>query len=340
MLDLVESLKRKLKVPYQALCMPQIMSYSTLMRRKARRNNNEELVQKPGPKKFGEVDMDKFMEDVKALGHRNKRSAGAGEVRSRWSRLLSRGVINNAIRLCRDELKRQKRAMQRHIQWNVPGLVWAMDDTETSISGITMNIHNVRDMSSRYTFRPAVGAIPKGEDVAENLRMLFKDHGAPLFLKRDNGKNLNNSEVNEVLAEFGVIALNSPKHYPPYNGSIEQCQSEMKAEIELRYAGGSGDFLAMAQLAAHDLNHIRRDILDDQTACARLASGWEHMRKYDMKKRKEVRDQIMALVRQITENFDSEKPADFDTIWRVAVETWLRQHGLITVHVGEKCNPI
>ena len=45
-----------------------------------------------------------------------------------------------------------------------------------------------------------------------HLAKLFRRHGAPLFLKRDNGSPLNHAAVNAVLAEFGVIPLNSPAH--------------------------------------------------------------------------------------------------------------------------------
>jgi hypothetical protein len=34
-----------------------------------------------------------------------------------------------------------------------------------------------------------------------HLDQLFHRHGAPLFLKRDNGSNLNGSEVNDALAD-------------------------------------------------------------------------------------------------------------------------------------------
>jgi len=64
------------------------------------------------------------------------------------------------------------------------------------------------------------------------------------------------------------------------------------------------------------------------------------MKAYNLKKRKEIRDQIMALVRQIKSKNNSEKSGDFDTIWRVSVETWLRRHGLATVLKSKKCNPI
>jgi transposase InsO family protein len=284
--------------------------------------------------------MDEFRKDIEGLDHGRKRTSGIGKVRSKWCRLLSRRAISDAVRLYREERNRQDRAMERRVHWHLPGLVWAVDDTELSMNGIKMNVHNVRDLSSRYTFRPLLGEFPKGSDVAENLRILFREHGAPLFLKRDNGSNLNSKEVDGVLAEFGVIALNSPAYYPPYNGAIENCQRELKAQMQIMYERGASDFQLMAELSAHNLNHRRRDCLKGACSCACLSSGSVQMKAYNLKKRKEVRDQIMALVRQIKEKTDSEKSVDFDTIWRVAVEAWLHRHGLVTVLNSNKCNPI
>jgi len=284
--------------------------------------------------------MDEFRKDIEGLDHGRKRTSGVKELRSKWDKFISRRAISDAVRLYRDEHKRAMRAMERQVLWRLPGLVWAVDDTELSMNGIKMNIHNVRDLASRYTFRPLLGAFPKGEDVAENLRILFHEHGAPLFLKRDNGGNLNSREVQQVLDEFGVIELNSPKYYPPYNGAIENCQKELKAQMQMMYERGASDFQLMVELSAHNLNHKRRDCLSWASSCASLSSGEDKMKAYNLKERKEIRDQIMALVRQISKNIDSEKSPDFDTIWRVAVETWLRQHGLVTVLNNKKCNPI
>ncbi len=108
---------------------------------------------------------------------------------------------------------------------------WAMDDTHgfTDKQGLKVWIHNIQDLGSQYILPPVTGRILSGEAVALNLRTLFKRFGAPLFLKRDNGKNLCAKEVDEVLKEFGVIALNSPPYYSQYNGSVEQANGLLKS---------------------------------------------------------------------------------------------------------------
>ena len=109
----VEEEKKRLCLPYRTLCVTGIMSYSKLMRCRNRLRNNEKLVCKRGPAKFGDVDMKKFREEVMSLNHGRKRTAGVGELHSKWGKSLSRRVINEAVRLYRDEVNRDKRAMQR-----------------------------------------------------------------------------------------------------------------------------------------------------------------------------------------------------------------------------------
>ena len=78
---------------------------------------------------------------------------------------------------------------------------------------------------------PLVATESKGEAVALHLEKLFQKHGPPLFLKRDNGSSLNHAAVDRVLADYGVIPLNSPAYYPKYNGSIEKGIRDMKTAL-------------------------------------------------------------------------------------------------------------
>ena len=180
--------------------------------------------------------------------------------------------------------------------------------------------------------------------MAAHLEELFLQHGAPLFLKRDNGGNLNHPAVNRLLERFGVIPLNSPKHYPPYNGAIEKCQDEMKR----RLAGWTPQTLQVyAAVAAHELNHRRRRSLAWRTACAVFCSGAHRLKAYNRRRRKESFDQIKALAMQIVSTMRGASCPELDaaaietasTVWRLAVETWLHRNGLITVTVDGKVLP-
>jgi hypothetical protein len=74
------------------------------------------------------------------------------------------------------------------------------------------------------------------EEISGYLTATFNRFGAPLFVKRDNGSNLNHTAVNDVLIEYFVMPVNSPVQYPPYNGAIEEAQTELKIGLEAKHS--------------------------------------------------------------------------------------------------------
>jgi hypothetical protein len=67
------------------------------------------------------------------------------------------------------------------------GLAWSCDATEYG----DQQIIPVLDLHSRYRFQPLVCDRLDGRQIAGHLEQLFRKHGAPLFLKRDNGSPSN-----------------------------------------------------------------------------------------------------------------------------------------------------
>ena len=95
-----------------------------------------------------------------------------------------------------------------------------------------MHIQNLQDLCSVYKFTPlTTGYMPCGEEVAGHLDCQFTRYGPPLFIKRDNGGNLNHAAINEVLEEAMVIPINSPVNTAPYNGAVEHAQGEVKRHL-------------------------------------------------------------------------------------------------------------
>ncbi len=160
-------------------------------------------------------------------------AAGAsGRVYRQYHTQVSRRELQALTETVRRELAQQRQAALRHITWHVPGLVWSLDDAELArFAHHTLHLHQVQDLASRYKFTPWVGERVLGETVAVRLEHLFLQHGPPLVLKRDNGSNLNQQAVDEVLARYLVVPLNSPPHYPPYNGGMECAVRELKTPL-------------------------------------------------------------------------------------------------------------
>jgi transposase InsO family protein len=124
------------------------------------------------------------------------------------------------------------------------------------------------NLASRYRFRPLVTDRFDGRQIAAHLEGLFRQHGAPLLLKRDNGSPFNHHQVDEVLARFGVLPLNNPPHYPQYNGDIEKSIRDFKAALALRQSRSCDAFTLAVEVTAHELNHHSGRCLRGRTACA------------------------------------------------------------------------
>jgi hypothetical protein len=86
----------------------------------------------------------------------------------------------------------------KRIEWLRPGLAWPMDATEYDGDG--QQVIPVQYLASRYRFQPLVLDRLDGCQIATHLESLFRKHGAPLFLKRDNGSPFNHHAVDAALA--------------------------------------------------------------------------------------------------------------------------------------------
>jgi hypothetical protein len=170
--------------------------------------------------------------------------------------------------------------MMRRIQWNVPGLVWSLDESElwTDEQGDNMKMLTVQDLTSGYKFTPLAGTSFPGEEVAGHLEALFSMHGSPLFFRRDNAGNLNHQATDDVLSWQMVLPLNSPTYYPPYKGAIEHAQGEIEQELESRvlslgFPCPTEHLEAWAEAAAHNPNHRERRNLNGWNSCGIFFAG-------------------------------------------------------------------
>ena len=258
---------------YRGLCADRMVPYSSLMRWRQRLRQAEAVVQPRGAP-CTPVTVEKLWERLLSLRHGRHRTRGTRPVYEAYRGLISRRELRRMLKILRLELKRDRAALMRRIEWKLPGLAWSMDDLQIRRPGeTTLFWHQVQDLCSRYKFVPGVGQQLTGPAIAERLRRLFLKFGAPLFLKRDNGGNLNHPAVDAVLNEFLVIPLNSPRHYAPYNGAIEKAQREFQEASTARLAArpsGLFDWELHSEIVINDLNHQPRACLGGQCACVRF----------------------------------------------------------------------
>ena len=318
------------------LCRELDVDYSSLMRWKSRQAAGEDIVRKPGPGKVEPLDLDALIDEICQFAHGRERTHGTGALHALHQDEISRRDFQALVADVRAECLREKQEQARQIDWLTPSLVWSMDDAEVeACDGRRVHLHVAHDLGSRYTLC-VLGddALADGPTIARNLVRLFKQHGAPLFFKRDNGKNLNHAEVNKVLAEYGVIPLNSPAYYPPYNGGMEHKQREIKEHLKSRFADGptcQPVLVLAAEICGHDLNHVRRPVLGHRTACQTLESGRATLRQFNRRKRKETFEEIKSLAVDIAANLGQHIDMGAEVAFRYAAESWMQSNNIIRV---------
>ena len=296
---------------------------STIERWRSRQRQGQVLLQEPGPKKANVPDWPALLTSIQALSHGRQRTGGTTALLAGHRDAISRRDFQQLVQEERDH---RFRAMPR-IQWVQPGTAWSIDATAYGDHVLVPLV----DLASRYRFTPLLSSRQSGEQIAEFLDVTFTQHGAPLFLKRDNGSPFNCHEVDAVLAEHKVLPLNNPPRYPRYNGAMEKSIRDLKGRLEQRMTIEPSSLHAAVETTVHELNHQRRRCLHGRTACELF-----HDRALRPSFNARFRDQLLRLLANtFGENLQSMADKGHDrsaaTAWRRTVESWLRCQGLIRV---------
>jgi len=342
-MEIVTGIKGKTQMPYALICGAIRIPVSTLGRWRRREKENHPFLNRPGPKKVEPFDPAVLETEIKSLDPGAKRSEGTVRLYKKYQESLSRRDLARMVAQVRREVVADRRNHLRRIEWLAPGVVWAMDVTEEKLGSETLHLQNTQDLGSRYKFPPLSGECPVGEEVAGDLSEKFSRFGPPLFLKRDNGGNLNHGAVNGVLSEFFVLPVNSPTYYAPYNGAIEESQRELKAclreKLLTHFPQPEDHSLAIyAEVAAHDLNHRYRPCLHGKTSCQVFFSSGERP-VFSKWERREIYDILLARVERILESMNQFDKSAREAAWRIAVEYWLQSKAFIKVHISQKVSP-
>ena len=337
--------KRQVRWPYPRLCASLALPYSSFRRWKHRLEGGEPAIFKPGPQKVAPLKREELHLHLYRLKHGRQRSRGVGSLYRQYQGQISRRDLQALTETVRREFTQQRQAELRRITWHVPGLVWSLDDTQlVRLASHQLHLHQVQDLASRYKFTPLVGDRALGETVAGRLEQLFLRHGPPLVLKRDNGSNLNHQAVDEVLTRYLVIPLNSPPHYPPYNGGMECALRELKTPLVEKILTSrpltESQVQVWAEGLAHELNHRSRGCLDGQVACEVFQDAKPAMKAYTLRKRKETFDWINELTLTLIQVWAVHTQRQADTVRRLAVETWLQRNGVITITQNKEVLPV
>lgn len=316
-------------LPWRQLCEP--VPYASVMRWRQRQRQGLSLWQCPGPKKSLPLNWSEFYPLLRQLQHGRVRSRGTAELHQRFAASLSRRQFRGLVQ----DYRRDQLDCMKRIEWLRPGLAWSCDATEYDDNG--QQIIPVQDLASRYRFQPLVLDRLDGCQIATHLESLFRKHGPPLFLKRDNGSPFNHHAVDAVLARFGVLPLNNPPHFPRYNGSMEKGIRDFKYALALRQQPSSGEVDLLAEVLAHELNHRPRRCLRGRTACAVFHDDAQRLR-WTKAQRKIIFRLLLRQFGAMIEKTAHGHHPNTATLWRVTVESWLRRQGLISVRQNKNQN--
>ena len=335
MVDKIDNIKAHYGTSVSSLVELAGLNLASYMRWKRRLAKGQDPVQKPGAKKTLPINLNELKQRIDALPHGKKHTPGAGPLYQANQHGISRREFNDLVNEVRRETNRRHAAALCKVVWLRPDLVWALDGFEYG----HYHVQNLQDLHSRYKFAPlTTDAHPCGESIAGHLSRLLSRFGPPLFIKRDNGGNLNHTSVNDLLEEMIIIPINSPVYTASYNGAIEHSQGEFKTWLRKWDAltKSANNLAAWIENAAHALNHRPRRSLFGENSCRSYFN--DSRLRYGIRKRKEVYDWIRDLAVDISLKSGQNKICP--TAWRVSARKWMEKHRLINIHKPEKCYPI
>ena len=338
------SLQQSSGLTTRQLCRELDVPAATLFRWRRRRTRGLPLLESPGPKKLGPLPFEDLGREIACLSHGKSRTQGTGALSQRWRASISRRTLSRLVAQQRKSVQQQRKRQIKSVRWKEPNLAWAIDATEYGKDqcGRKLFLIASMDLASRYTFEPLATVDPDGQQVASHLGKLFRRHGPPLLLKRDNGSHFNNQWVDALLAQYGVIPLNSPVYYPPYNGGIEKGIRDLKETLHtcLPQPPQHWDPPAIApftRAAAHLRNSHPRRILGRHTP----AEAYAHQARsrFTMRDRHKTFQWITSRTTGILRKNQSTDRRSVRAAWRLAAESWLRCQGLITIKINNHVLP-
>ena len=310
-----DAMKQRTGLPWRRLCRS--VPYANVMRWRRRERLSQPLWQVPGPKKSVPLDWAEFYPLLRKLEPGPLRCPGLGKLTEQFASALSRRQLAALVQ----DYRRNQLATMKRIDWLWTGLVWSCDATEYGPDG--QQIIPVLDLHSRFRFQPLVTDRLEGRQIAAHLEKLFRQQGAPLFLKRDNGSPFNCQPVDEVLARFGVVPLNNPPHYPRYNGAKEKSIRDLKAALDQRLvpANRASNGLSLTvEVTTHELNHQPRRCLKGRTACAVFQDDAQRLRWTRRQRRTILELLLTSFGAMLQTTAKGHRPAPA-TLWRVALES-------------------
>ena len=343
LLPMIEACQQECGLPTRPFSAALGLDPARLGRWRARVRAGHWPIGQGGPQKSEPLPMAELVAAITGLEHGARRTHGTGALHGRFQAAISRRELAEIVAEERRAANQRQRWRWQRVSWLHVNVAWSIEGVEWPADhrGDRLWLHPVQELCSRFRFPPLVRCGEDGEAIARHLEALFKAHGAPLFLKRDNGSALNSAAVNAVLAAYAVLPLNSPVHYPRYNGAVENGIGEARRLLRwLQQAPPQWQPDALTpyvHAAYQEMNYRHRRCLGGR--CAAEVYHESPRRRFSRVQRHAVLEWISRRACVIFQHRRSRGRRSFDAAWRQAAESWLRCQGLITVAINPRVSP-
>lgn len=237
----------------------------------------------------------------------------------------------------RRHYRERNRVLVDQLTWTTPGHVWAMDHAEPpmEMEDPYQAMLAVRDLGSGTQLAWLAVTDQTAETMLPMLEALFRQYGAPLLIKSDNGPAFTGEQTCRLLADYEVVHLLSPPWTPSYNGSCEAGIGSMKTRTKY-HAAHMG---RVEQWTPDDLEAARRqanEVHRSTHGAPTAAERWAHRTTVTISERQTFRD---AIDRHRSDHIASLRrknccttAIDQDTIERIAIRRALVELGMLTVN--------
>jgi len=323
----LEQAREKLHLNWRELCAE--LPYSSVMRWKGRLRAGEPPLQTPGPKKTGPLSAE-FFRQLEQLSHGRSRTRGTTELHRQFSPSISRRQVRTLAR----QMRQNKLQSMKRIHWLRANLAWSADATDYH----GWKIIPLHDLASRYRVDAFISSIEDGAQIATFLEAAFKEHGPPLFFKRDNGSPFNCEQVDQVLARHWVLPLNNPPAYPRYNGAMEKSIRDLKTALDQRafqWQAPPAHLAVQLEASLHQLNHRPRRCIQGRTPCECFHDR-AHRLHLPVKARRLIFRLLSLRYCQTIGAMELGNHHQQAAVWRLTVEHWLRCQNWIAISSNQK----
>jgi putative transposase len=206
-----------------------------------------------------------LLEQIKELAAQNPRY-GYRRVSAllRRSRPINEKRVRRLWRQHRLQVQRVRRRRVRpprpaRLQASYPGHIWAYDFVEDALAdGTTLRILTVMDEFSREGLAVDVALTTSAERVIGVLTALVAQHGAPAYLRSDNGAEFVATAVQGWLAQCGVQTLYIEPGKPWQNGKEERFNGTVRDEcLNMHQFYSVAEACVRLNTFRHHYNHER-----------------------------------------------------------------------------------